>query len=100
VTDPVLLALAAANWAVLAVGLGIAVRALRGYRRTGSALMLALGVAFALLSVKPVVIAGADILLAPRTAGYAAVAGDVAFSGTAFAVVVAALYAGRGRAGA
>ena len=97
-TDPILAALSLAYLAVLALGLAVAARGLRGYRRTGSRLMLALGVAFALLSVKPVVAAVTGLLVDARTVGYVRVTSDVLLSGTAFALVLVALYAGRDRA--
>jgi hypothetical protein len=90
--DPLLAGLAAARLAVVALGAAVAVRGIRGYRRTGNRLMLALGVAFALITANPVVTVVAGALLDNRTMGFVAPATTLVLYGTAFALVLVALY--------
>lgn len=91
-TRPLLLGLAIARLLVLALGAAIAVRGVRGYRRTGSRPLLAFGVAFALISVAPLVGPLTGTFFSARTVGYVTVAGDVVLYGAAFSLVLYALY--------
>lgn len=91
-TDPLTLALSAAYLGVVGLGVAVARRGVAGYRRTGSRAMLAFGVAFALISLDPVVALAGNLLLAPATTGYVLVAADVLLFGTAFSLVLYALY--------
>lgn len=91
-TDAVLIVLVAARLAVFGLGVAVAVRGIRGYRRTGSRALLAFGVAFALISLDTLLAPAARLLLDARTAGVVSVAGGVVLFGTAFSLVLYALY--------
>jgi len=92
VTSAVFVGLVVARLAVFGLGVAIAVRGFRGYRRTGSRPLLAFGVAFTLLSLDPLVGPLLGQFLGARTVGYVAVAGDVVLYGGAFSLVLYALY--------
>ncbi|MFB6296379.1 MAG: hypothetical protein ABEH66_06020 [Halobacteriales archaeon] len=92
--DPLLAGLTAARLAVVVLGAVVAARGVRGYRLTGNRLMLALGVAFALVTVDPVVTAAAGAVLDGRTTGFVSQATTLALYGTAFSLVLVALYWG------
>ena len=91
-TSAVVLALVVARLLVFALGVAIAVRGFRGYRRTGSRPLLAFGVAFALISVEPIVGPLTGFYFSARTVGYATVTADVVLFGAAFSLVLYALY--------
>ena len=84
--------LAVARLLVFGLGAAVAWRGVRGYRRTGSRPLLAFGVAFALISLDPLVAPLAETFFGARTVGYVVVAGDVVLFGTAFSLVLYALY--------
>jgi hypothetical protein len=92
VTDPVLVVLSVARIGVVILGLAVAARGLRGYRRTGNRALLAFGVAFGLISLNPFVGMAAGTFFDARTTGYVAFGSDVVLFGTAFSLVLYTLY--------
>ena len=91
-TSALFWALAIGRLLVFGLGIAIAVRGVRGYLRTGSRPLLAFGVAFALISVEPLVPPLVGTFSSARTVGYAAVVSDVVLFGAAFSLVLYALY--------
>lgn len=91
-TDAVLVVLVAARLVVFGLGVAVALRGIRGYRRTGSRALLAFAVAFALISLDTLLAPAARVFLDARTVGVVSVAGEVVLFGTAFSLVLYALY--------